>query len=548
MKTCQQCKSSFQVAPEDIDFYKKIDVPKPTLCPDCRMQRRMAFRNERNLYKRKCDFSGAEIVSIYSPESRHKIYEQSIWWSDKWDVMGYSRNFDFNRPFFEQFDDLMLDVPRSSLQNRANDNSDYCNDTSNMKDSYLCFNAEGAENIYYVNIGGWAKSCMDLFWCTQCELCYECTKVHESYHSFWCFNGKSLSDCYFCSECQSCKNCFGCIGLRQKEYCIYNKQFSKEEYKQFINDFHFSYQEIEKAKKQLADLWLEVPHRALNIINCEDCSGDYIADSKNCVNCFDIIASENCKYVWDGMLNNGYDCYNTGLDANYLYECVGVYRNNNSKFSHKCGMSGSDLLYCDHCSGCENCFGCIGLYKKKYCILNKQYKKEEYEDLKKKIIEHMKKTKEYGEFFPAQLSPFGYNETMALEYFPLEKEEAIKQKFNWNDYVKPIVKGGKTIPANRLPNAIDKIPDDILGWAIECKKDKKLFKIIPQELKFYREQGLPIPHLCPDCRHYDRKARINPRKLYNRKCDKCDVDIKTSFAPDRPEIVCCEACYLSDVY
>ncbi len=69
----------------------------------------------------------------------------------------------------------------------------------------------------------------------------------------------------------------------------------------------------------------------------------------------------------------------------------------------------------------SNCFLCVNLENKKYCILNKQYSKEEYEVLVPQIIEHMQKTGEWGEFFPVCLSPFGYNETVAQEHFKLDR-------------------------------------------------------------------------------------------------------------------------------
>ncbi|MBU0627024.1 hypothetical protein KKG31_00015 [Patescibacteria group bacterium] len=49
-----------------MEFYSKVSpiiagkkylIPAPTLCPDCRQQRRISFRNERSLYKRKCDLT-----------------------------------------------------------------------------------------------------------------------------------------------------------------------------------------------------------------------------------------------------------------------------------------------------------------------------------------------------------------------------------------------------------------------------------------------------------------------------------------------------------
>ena len=35
----------------------------------------------------------------------------------------------------------------------------------------------------------------------------------------------------------------------------------------------------------------------------------------------------------------------------------------------------------------------------------------------------MKSTGEWGEFFPHEMSPFGYNETVAQEYFPMTEDE-----------------------------------------------------------------------------------------------------------------------------
>jgi len=42
--------------------------------------------------------------------------------------------------------------------------------------------------------------------------------------------------------------------------------------------------------------------------------------------------------------------------------------------------------------------------------------------------------------------------------------------------------------------------------------------------------------------------QLNPMQIYDRQCDKCGVEIKTSYAPDRPEIIYCEKCYQQEVY
>src|SRR3989344_8201029 len=64
-KICQNCRGEFIIEPEDFSFYEKIGVPAPTFCPECRLVRRLAFRNERTLYRRACDLCKKEKVMMY---------------------------------------------------------------------------------------------------------------------------------------------------------------------------------------------------------------------------------------------------------------------------------------------------------------------------------------------------------------------------------------------------------------------------------------------------------------------------------------------------
>ena len=65
-RICQNCKKDFIIEPEDFNFYEKIKVPPPTFCPWCRFIRRMAWRNERALYKRTCDLCQKKYNSYIS--------------------------------------------------------------------------------------------------------------------------------------------------------------------------------------------------------------------------------------------------------------------------------------------------------------------------------------------------------------------------------------------------------------------------------------------------------------------------------------------------
>ncbi|MDA2922831.1 hypothetical protein MYX07_06235, partial [Patescibacteria group bacterium AH-259-L07] len=128
----------------------------------------------------------------------------------------------------------------------------------------------------------------------------------------------------------------------------------------------------------------------------------------------------------------------------------------------------------------------------------------------------------YGEFFPAELSPFAYNETIAQEYFPLTKGQAIKQGYTWRDPEKRDYE--ITIKSQDLPDHIKGVTDDILDQVISCQHQGKCnekcttaFKIIPDELQFYKKMNLPLPRLCPNCRHYQRLKIITvPTNLKQR--------------------------------
>src|SRR3989338_3299290 len=127
VKTCQNCHQEFKIEPEDFIFYEKMQVPPPTFCPECRIIRRFTWRNERTLYHNKCAFSGKNIITMFAPETGLKVYDRDIWWGDKWDPFDYGAEYDFSKPFFVQFKELLHRVPLVNLGNTNMVNSDYGN-------------------------------------------------------------------------------------------------------------------------------------------------------------------------------------------------------------------------------------------------------------------------------------------------------------------------------------------------------------------------------------------------------------------------------------
>ncbi|MFC1594981.1 hypothetical protein ACFL3E_00955, partial [Patescibacteria group bacterium] len=324
---------------------------------------------------------------------------------------------------------------------------------------------------------------------------------------------------------------------------------------------------IEVLQKQAEAEWLKYPKKFYHGLQNVDVKGDYVYHSKNTDHAFLVTDVEDSKFIALIHSKPTKDCYDYtdwGENVQLIYDSIAVGLGAQKiKFGMLIFADVREIEYSFFCGRSQYLFGCAGLKDKKYCILNKQYTKEEYEEMVPKIKKHMddmpyidKKGRvyKYGEFFPLELSPFAYNEAVVQEYFTITEDQADVLGVAWK---KPDTRNiNITKKYTELPDTISDVNDNILKDIIECQHQGKCnehcttaFRIIPQELEFYRKQNLPLPRLCPNCRHYQRLKQRNPLKLWKRKCQKdgCNNEFETSYAPDRPEIVYCEQCYNKEV-
>ncbi len=548
------CKQSFEITDEDLAFYDKVSpifsekkhaIPPPKLCPTCRQQRRLVFRNERSLYQRKSDLSGKRMIAMYDQKSTYKVYDQEEWWSDEWDGMDYGSAFDFSKPFFAQFAKLSQNVPRIALLNVKAENSPYCNFADVSKNCHLVITSNFNENCLYCTILLNSRSCSDCLWTVACELCYECTDVEQCYRVRFSHESQNCSDSLFLYDCKGCSECIGCVNLRQKKLHILNRPVTKKEYDTKLKELE-SKEGIDRFQREFEAFRLTQPHQYRRVLQSENVRGDHLTRCKNLEWCFDGFDTEDCRYI-DTVARSKNCIDSVCIDgAELSIESVSLIGFHNC-YTAFCRNS-SDLFYSWDCHSCENLFGCIGLKRKKYCVFNKQYTKDQYEELVPRLIAHMRSTEEWGEFFPISLSPFAYNETIAQEHFPLEKHQIVKSGCRWQNLTDETPNVANTVDASALPDSISDVDDNVTKKVIQCEATGRLFKIIRQELKLYRELRIPLPHLHSEERHRRRMALRNPRRLWERKCGKCDKGIQTTYAPDRPEIVYCESCYLASVY
>ncbi len=567
------CEREFMLDQFDLDLLTKLKVPNPTFCPTCSHQRRFAWRNTHALYHRPDSVTGNDLISIYHPDVAMNVVDQKYWWSDSWDPFDYGRDFDFTRDFFSQWRDLRNVIPFQALSNSKAVNSDYCNVNEESVDCYLISSSWKNERVQYSDSIKDCKDSMDLYVSQKLEYSFESIYSNESNKIFYCEKTYNSTNSYFLYDCKGCVDCFMSTNLRNKSYVFNNQQLSKEEYQKKFSELNLgSYAQIQKLKNDFEELKQKSIHKFATIVNSYNVTGNNILNAKDSYNCFDFFQEpQNCKdCFWGGVkAHTMYRCGpGMGLGENF-YESFDGAVNGNHNICTSVVYTSNNVEYSFNCYNSHDLFGCIGLRNKSYCILNKQYIKEEYFELLPKIKQHMmdmpyidKKGRvyKYGEFFPIELSPFAYNETVAHNFFPLSQGEVSQHGYMWRNPTEKNYTHTKT--KDTLPDDIQDVDQSILNDIIECS-DKRTndrcataFKITEREFEFYKRFTIPLPRQCYQCRHKTRFAKRNPLHLWTRMCmnpnspvydGPCQNSFQTSYAPERKEKVYCDDCYKREV-
>ncbi len=544
-KNCQKCGQKFVISENDLKLYEKMQVPEPEWCPNCRLEYGLAFWAFGKFNIRQSDLSGEKIISIFPPEADFPVYHSKEWHSDKWEAP--EMDLDLDKPFFQQLKELQSKSPHPHQLGSNNVNCDYCDDVWNSKNCYLCRSLANGENLLYSYRVIGCRDSIDVTYSYNLERSYDAVYCFDSYNIKYAFNSRNCSHSSFIYDCRNVDNCFMCWNLRNKSYCILNKQYSKEEYEKKIKEYNLgSYQVVQELKKKFADiLQKEAIHRENIDFKTVDCTGNYIDESKNCHDCYFLETSENCSHVFRGLKNK--DC----IDSPGLFGCelshasmqiADSYNTKNSMYAVNC----RDSEYLDFCYDCEKCFGCVGLKKKKYCILNKEYSPEEYESLVKKLKEKIKEEgKESHNFFPLNMALLGYNLSLAETYYPKTREEVEKMGGRWDE-----VETVKNTQREIIPfiDDIKDVSDDVLQKGFQCEVSGRPFSITKDELKFYRQNNIPLPHHYPDERTKTRlKAMTGPFPRQEH-CHFCQKEITTYYPKNWGyEKIACKQCYNKEV-
>ena len=545
-KICTNCNSNFDITKDELSMYEKVGIELPTLCFFCRVKLHLSFWLFGKFRKGTSDLSGNSLITILPEKNRYPIYTLTEWHSDAWDVMSFGQDYDSSKPFFTQLQELQEKVPHPHQNGSKNTNCDWCDDVWNSKDCYLSRSMEECEDLYYSYRNIKVKNSIDVVVCYNSERCFDSLNCHHSYKLFYSRNSRDCVDSYFLFDCRNCQNCFMCWNLRGKSYCVENVQYTKEEYNEKLKSFKLgSYNSIQSHKKRFEEIaQKEAIHRQNFNLKTYNSDGDNLLNTKNCHNSFMISDSEECYNTLRGLASKSSidvsGCWYSELMGN-CSSCVNGYAERycvwaSSRFSE----------YLDLCLECEYCFGCVGLKKKKYCILNKQYTKEEYEILKEKIISDMKVREEYGKFLPYSMSAGPFNFSTSFLYFPeTKKEEILSLGGYWEDINENRIDG---IPTSELPDSINDVTEDICAQALICPETGWRFNIAQNELIFYKQNNIPLPRY-----HFDVRIKNNMKytavlQSYPYNCHYCKKNIEAYYPPEwKYEKIACEECYKQNI-
>src|SRR3989344_724732 len=250
-KNCADCKNEFTIDSGDFILYQKIGLKIPEQCFFCRLKQYSAFWVFGKFRKGVSDLSGKSLITVMPANARYPIYKAKEWWSDAWDPMKFGRDYDESRSFFEQLKELQEKIPRPHQQVTNSTNCDWCDDAWDSKNCYLSRAMSKCENLSYCYRVVEVKDSYDVALSYNLQNSYDCVSCHDSFNLNFSETSKDCIDSYFLFDCRNCRNCFMSWNLRNKQYCIRNKQYTKAEYEQELSNLKLdSYKNIETLKNE----------------------------------------------------------------------------------------------------------------------------------------------------------------------------------------------------------------------------------------------------------------------------------------------------------
>jgi len=406
---------------------------------------------------------------------------------------------------------LLSKIGVSNVAQVGAENSDYSDTNINSKWAYLSnVVINGCENVLYsLSVKDNSNNVIEsiMVW-DHSENIYHSKAVTKSFSVLYSKDITNSNNIRFSSNLQGCTECISCNDLQNQSYCIDNICYPKEDYtirkRERLQD-PLTFQSNQEKSLNIACLNVTWSSN----IECNDCENTFL--SYNVKNWRNLILHGSAQWS-----EYAYDCFTWWSPyASHMYgvmwagACEHVYC---SVFVN--GWS-NNIYYSINIDACSFCLGCIGLKNKSYCILNKQYTKEERYEKVDEIFTQMERDWQLWEFFPATMNPFYFNDTAAYLIDPSFTKEEVTAKwyFRRDEPIKVDIPEGMEIVYTSSPSlllsekgdhkTLDDFEwfDDQGNWTINADilkcviQDEQwnVYRIIPMEYKFLVKHGLPIP-------------------------------------------------------
>jgi len=535
---------------EEIEWYRKFNVPPATLSPVTRLKMLLGFATGISIWWNKDCKTNEPILSFMHPDIPIPCMNDKDWWVSDF---SHDQAIDLDQPFFDQMRTLIQKTPYCASRDDGSNQNSICVDVLKSEDLYMAFGGNECRRLTYAALFFDAEDSIDVTNIWKSRECFRCNRASKCHKCFACLECFDCINCNFLFDSRNCEDCFGGANLRNSKYVFFGEQLSKEEYQKRITEIDLSCSDQwNKYWNQFVDILENNAAWPENFNNdAKGSNGDYLDKVARCKDCYWFETSTDMYKCWvgDSMEDSAF-CTWSGWGSD-CYMSNGLVKVKKVMFSDQTWNS-INVEYCYNCHNCEFCFGCAGLQRKKYCIYNKQYTEEEYwkrvDELKCVMLDRG----EYGEWFPSDLSPMGMQFSMGAEFLDYSEQE-IKQlgglRFDPNKGIvlaPQKVDASNAVSIEQIPDCLSEVDSDkLVGKPIYDPELDRPYSVLPREFEFYQKQGLPFPreHFITRLRNLLRSSNIPLTESTT--CQACDKKItvhKNQMFPKRK--VYCRECYL----
>ena len=285
-KTCKISGEQFEISDLEISLRKRFGFTNlPTTAPWVRFRKLGAFWQHWNLHNRKCDFSGKNIISVFSDKCSYPV-----WHKDEWLKNANPEHSEFtsDKYFFQQAWELFQKCAIPHNTGMGSDNCEYTDDYWYSNNCYLCHSGYKCQDLKYSYRVIEGKDSYFSVFSNKFELCTDIINSDNCFNSIYLLNCDRISDSQFLYDCRNCKDCMFCFNQRNKQYMFGNVQYSKEEYQKKISSWNLKSRKLyNKAKGFFEQMMIKNAfHQEVIIYNSENSSGNYLKNVNNCENCY----------------------------------------------------------------------------------------------------------------------------------------------------------------------------------------------------------------------------------------------------------------------